>query len=155
MSFRSTFPRESFRSFLWFSLMFLDLNMNEEMICYVVSDKNINSSNTCINTYEDNMLRSTYVSVIMSCLFGGPRNSSFMLCSSRQITSAVNRKNNRTVIHRIEEKGPRNAHGLLFPLALRGTRTTSPDSVNGWVKSTIRRRSASIAISPTSASYSC
>ena len=105
--------------------------MNEEMIGYIVGYKNINTSNTCINSYEENISRSTYVSVIMSCLFGGPRNSSFMLCSNRQITSAVNRKNNRTVIHRMEEKGPRNAHGLLFPLALRGTRTTSPDSVNG------------------------
>ena len=102
----------------------------------------------------NNRKRNTYVMTVTSCVLGGPRNSSFTLCSSIQMTTPVNMKDRSTIHHKVDVNGIRKAQGLFALLSFTGSSTTNPDSMYGCVKSTIRRRSARIATSPTTASYS-
>lgn len=89
--------------------------------------------------------------VVMICCLGGPRNSSFMRCSRIQMTTPTTIKKMPVTHHSLAVNGLRNAHVPEFSL-LTGATTTSPDSVNGWVKSAIRVRLVMIAMSPTAAS---
>ena len=88
---------------------------------------------------------------VTTCFFGGPRNSSFILCSKIQTTAPTMRKKIAVTPHIIGVNGLKNAQALEFNL-LTGATTTSPDSTYGCVKSTIFVRLVMMAMSPIAAS---
>uniref|UniRef100_A0A2P2IQK6 Glutamate receptor n=1 Tax=Rhizophora mucronata TaxID=61149 RepID=A0A2P2IQK6_RHIMU len=89
--------------------------------------------------------------MVMTCLLGGPLNSSFILCSRIQTIMPIRRKKQPVMIHKSGLNGLRNAQAPVFNF-LNGATTTNPDAANGCVKSTIFVRFVTMAISPTAAS---
>lgn len=91
--------------------------------------------------------RITHHKMVISCVLGGPLNSSLILCSKVQITIPTRRKKAALTPHSSGENGRRNAQAPVFNF-LNGATMTSPDAANGCVKSTIFVRFVTIAISP-------
>ena len=90
--------------------------------------------------------------IIPTCLLGGPRNSSFTRCSRTQTTAPMNTKNAPVVNQRSAVRGFMKIHAFFLSSYLIGTIITTPDSVNGNVKSTYLERFATMVTSPTTAS---
>lgn len=88
----------------------------------------------------------------MICFLGGPRKSSFNLCSKIQTIAPTSRRKAPVTIHMFLENGLKKAQVLDFNF-LTGATTTSPDSIYGCVKSTILVLLVMIAMSPIAASY--
>lgn len=92
--------------------------------------------------------------MVTTCFLGGPRKSSFVLCSRIHIIAPPIMKKIPIRHHIWAVNGCRNAQALEGSF-LTGATTTSPDSMYGWVKSAILVLSVMIAMSPIAASYSC
>lgn len=96
----------------------------------------------------------THQSIVIICLLGGPRKSSFNLCSRIHTTDPTMRKKKAVTHHSFQVNGLKKAHALESDF-LTGATTTSPDSIYGCVKSAILVLLVVIAISPTAASKVC
>lgn len=73
---------------------------------------------------------STHHRSVTNCFLGGPRNSSFVLCSRIHTTSPIIRKKAAVTPHIDGENGRKNVQALEFSFKT-GTTTTSPDSIYG------------------------
>lgn len=91
---------------------------------------------------------------VTSCCLGEPRKSVFVRCSRIQTTVPTKRKKLPVTAHICHVNGMRNDHGFVLTSFI-GATTTSPDSINGCVKSTILVLFVVIVKSPTAASYFC
>ena len=100
---------------------------------------------------QDVKCLSAHHRIVATCFLGGPRNSSFILCSKIQTAAPTMRKKIAVTPHIIGVNGLKNAQALEFNLLTLAT-TTSPDSTYGCVKSTILVRLVMIVMSPTAAS---
>lgn len=67
---------------------------------------------------------------------GGPRKSSFILCSRTQTTNPMKTKKQALVTQRSHVKGFKKIHAFFLLLSVIGTIIDTPDSVYGNVKST-------------------
>lgn len=68
--------------------------------------------------------------IVATCFLGGPRKSSFLLCSNIQTTAPTRRKNDPVTAHIVGVNGLRNAQALELDF-LNGATTTRPDSIYG------------------------
>lgn len=93
----------------------------------------------------------THQNTVISCFLGEPRNSGLSLCSRIHTTLPTKRKKAPVTHHISVVNGWRKDQGLDF-CSLKGTTTTSPDGMKGWVKSTILVLFVTIVTSPTAAS---
>ena len=100
---------------------------------------------------EEDLRQGPNHKIVMHCLLGGPRNSSFVLCSRIQTTIPIKRKKAAVTIHMAGENGCKKAQAPVFSF-LSGATTTSPEAVYGRVKSTSLVRLVTMAMSPTTAS---
>lgn len=93
-----------------------------------------------------------YQNIVTSCWLSGPRNSWLIRCSRIQTTTPTKRKKAPVTPHISQLNGLRKAQAVDFTF-LTGVTTTSPDSMYGWVKSTILVLLVTMVMSPTAASY--
>ncbi len=101
------------------------------------------------------MVEKAYHKLVPIWCEGGPRKSSFILCSRTHTTKPMKTKKQPLVIQRSQVKGFKNTHVFFVLLSLTGTTIDTPDSVYGNVKSTKLDLFAIIVISPTTASKFC
>lgn len=92
--------------------------------------------------------------MVVTCFFGGPLNSSFILCSRIHTTMPMTMKKAAVTAHICKLNGRRKAHAPVLSF-LNGATTTSPDVAYGCVKSTIFVLFVTMAMSPTAASKNC
>ena len=75
-------------------------------------------------------VQGSHHSIVAICFLGGPRNSSFILCSRIHTTVPIIRKKAAVTAHMNGVNGLKNAQALEFDF-LTGATTTSPDSIYG------------------------
>lgn len=105
---------------------------------------------TCVD--QSHTHTHTYHRVVPNCCLGVPRKSLFLRCSRIQTTAPTTRKEIKITPHNSTVNGLKIAQvpELSF---FTGVTTTRPDSIYGWVKSTMLVRLVMMAMSPTAASY--
>uniref|UniRef100_A0A7C9DWG7 Uncharacterized protein n=1 Tax=Opuntia streptacantha TaxID=393608 RepID=A0A7C9DWG7_OPUST len=86
------------------------------------------SALTVFSLWAKNKVEKLNHRIVINCCLGGPRNSSFILCSKIQITAPTIRKNAPVTAHICAVNGLKNAQALEYNF-LTGATTTSPESV--------------------------